>query len=184
MRKKHILFIHGGGDDSNEAYKADGILADSLRECLGNDYVVSFPRMKEENSPDFGWPRQISEEVNKIKGDIILVGHSLGGSMTLKYLSEMQVSKKIKAVFLLAPPHWTGNEDWKQGLKLKNDFANKLPEGIPLYLYQCTDDDVVPLAHHTWYVQQLPNATVHKIEKGGHQFNDDLAFLAKDIKNI
>ena len=56
--KKQILFIHGGGDDSDEAYKADGIPADSLRECLGNEYAVNFPKMKEEYSPDFGCPRK------------------------------------------------------------------------------------------------------------------------------
>jgi len=182
--KRHVLFIHGGGDESDEAYRTDEILADSLRESLGNDFAVSFPKMKEEKTADLGWPRQISDEVNKIEGDLVLVGHSLGASMILKYLSEMQVSKKIRAVFLLAPPHWTGDEDWKQGLKLKNDFADKLPADIPLFLYQCVDDDVVPVAHHNWYVKMLPHARVHEIKKGGHQFNDDLEFLARDIKKL
>jgi len=182
--KKQVLFIHGGGDDSDEAYKADSILANSLQKALGDSYEVSFPRLKEENLPDLGWPRQINEEINKIGEDLLLVGHSLGASMMLKYLSEMQVSKKIKAVYLLAPPHWTGNEDWKQGLKLQNDFAEKLPVDIPIFLYQCMDDDTVPYSHYTWYVQKLAHATVHAMKNGGHQFNDDLDFLAKDIKEL
>jgi predicted alpha/beta hydrolase family esterase len=180
--KKQVLFIHGGGDNSDEAYKADSILANSLQEALDNGYKVSFPHMKEERLPDFGWPQQISDEINKIGADLFLVGHSLGASMILKYLTEMQVSKKIKAVYLLAPPHWTGTEDWKQGLKLKDDFAEKLPNDIPIFLYQCMDDDVVPYTQYTWYVQKLPHATVHAMKNGGHQFNNDLSFLAEDIK--
>jgi len=114
----------------------------------------------------------------------LLVGHSLGASMILKYLSEMKVSKNVKAVYLLATPHWTGNEDWKQGLKLQNDFDEKLPNDIQIFLYQSMDDDTVPYSHYTWYVQKLSHVTVHALKNGGHQFNDDLNFLAKDIKEL
>src|SRR5689334_8365702 len=181
--KRQVLFIHGGGDNGDEAYKADAKLAESLQQALGNEYKVSVRRLKEEKRPDFGWPQQISDQIDKAGENLFLVAHSLGGSMTLKYLSEMQVSNKIKAVYLLAPPHWTGSEDWKQGLKLQHDFAEKLPTNIPIFLYQCMDDDVVPYSHYTWYVQKLPHATVHAMKTGGHQFINGVELLAKEIKN-
>ena len=182
--KKQVLFIHGGGEDSDKAYKADSKLAESLQGALGSRYQVSFPRLKEESLPDFGWPRQISEEINKIGDSLFLVGHSLGASMILKYLSEMQVSDKIITVHLLAPPHWKGDEDWKQGLKLRTYFRFKIPNDLPIFLYQCMDDDVVPYRHYCWYAKKLIGAKLHAMKTGGHQFNNDLTFLAKDIKKV
>lgn len=177
--KKHVLFIQGGGDDG---YTADAKLAGSLKASLGNDYELSYPQLQtDESLPDFGWPAQIGNEIDRIKGDVILVGHSLGASLMLKYLSETKIEKKINGIFLLATPFWSGDEDWVKGLMLRNDFAERLPENVPIFLYHCMDDEEAPFEHLALYVQKLPQATVHTIKKGGHQFNNDLGFVAKDI---
>jgi pimeloyl-ACP methyl ester carboxylesterase len=85
---------------------------------------------------------------------------------------------------LLATPFWSGNEEWVKGLELRNDFADQLPENIPIFLYHCMDDEEAPFEHLFMYAQKLPQATVHEIRKGGHQFNNDLKFVAKDIKKL
>jgi uncharacterized protein len=180
--KKQVLFIQGGGDDG---YEADAKMVDSLKAALGNGYEVSYPQMPDDESvSDFGWLRQIGAAINDIEGDVILVGHSLGASLILKYLSETKVQKKISGIFLIATPFWSGDEDWVKGLKLQHDFAGKLPGNIPLFLYHCIDDEEVPFEHLTLYAQKLPQAIVHEIKKGGHQFNNDLKFVAKDIKKL
>jgi predicted alpha/beta hydrolase family esterase len=180
--KKHVLFIQGGGDDG---YEADAKLADSLKAALGHDYEMNYPQMQSDESvSDFGWPGQIGKEINAINGDVILVGHSLGASLILKYLSETKIQKKICGIFLIATPFWSGDEAWVKGLMLKNDFADKLPENIPIFLYHSIDDDVVPFEHLSLYAQKLPQATVHEIKTGGHQFNNDLKFVAKDISKL
>src|SRR6186997_1796735 len=92
-QKKQVLFIQGGGDDG---YEADEKLADSLRAELGSAYDVRYPRMQvEKDAPDFGWGAQIGEQIASIEGEVILVGHSLGASILLKYLSENTVSQPI-----------------------------------------------------------------------------------------
>lgn len=180
--KKHVLFIQGGGDDG---YEADAKLADSLKAALGNGYEVSYPQLQSDESvSDFGWPAQIGKQMNDIKGDVILVGHSLGASLTLKYLSETKVQKKISGIFLIATPWWSGDEDWVQGLKLQDDFADKLPANIPVFLYHSMDDEVVPFEHLSLYAQKLPQATVHEIRRGGHQLNNDLNLVAEDIRKL
>jgi len=180
--KKQVLFIQGGGDDG---YNADIKMVTSLIAALGNDYEVNYPPLQSnDNLSDLGWLHQIGQLINESKGDIILAGHSLGASLIVKYLSEINTTKKISGIFLLAPPFWSGDEEWTQGLILKKDFAEHLPANTPIYLYQCKDDDVVPFKQHAIYVQKLPHAIVRKMEKGGHQFNDDLDFLARDIKNL
>ena len=179
----NILFIHGAGDGG---YEADIKLVASLRKVLGTAYKVHAPEMPADETPFFGsgWLEKIDEEISSIKGALILAGHSLGASMLLKYLSEKKIKENISGIFLVAPPFWTGNEDWKEPLKLQENFPDKLPKEIPTFFYQCKDDDVVPFDHFTIYKQNIPWAVFREMSHGGHQFNNDLTPVANDIKSL
>ena len=156
-----VLFIQGGGD---EGYEADKKLVASLQTALGETYKVRYPQMSsDETLSDFGWPPQIGKEIASIKDNVILAGHSLGASLLLKYLSENEIKKKIRAIFLIATPFWKGNEDWKQGLKLHKNFPDKLPKKVPVFLYQCRDDEEVQFENLLLYAEKLPQATVREI---------------------
>jgi predicted alpha/beta hydrolase family esterase len=182
--KKDILFIQGGG---NGGFEADANLVASLQKELGTTYEVHYPKMlPDETVPDFGrrWLKKIGKEVSSIKGEVILAGHSLGASMLLKFLSENKIKKNIGGIFLIAPPFWSGDEDWVQPLKLQEDFSNKLPKDVPIFFYQCKDDEVVPFDHFTIYKKNLPLAVYREIASGGHQLNNDLSFVAKDIRML
>ena len=180
--KKHVLFIQGGGD---KGYEADAVLVESLSATLGGGYEMHYPLLQtNESVSDFGWPQQIGEAINKIDGDVILVGHSLGASLILKYLSEANISKKINGVFLLATPFWSGEEEWVNGLKLRNGFADRLPADVPVFFYHSKDDKEVPVGQLSLYAEKLPRANIREVKEGGHQFNNDLGFLALDIKGL
>ncbi|HEV8283160.1 MAG TPA: alpha/beta hydrolase [Chitinophagaceae bacterium] len=184
MSKKQVLFIQGGG---NGGYEADAKLVASLRTKLGSDYEVNYPQMlPDETIPDFGprWLKQIGKEISSVKDEIILTGHSLGASMLLKYLSENKIKKHIAGIFLIAPPFWSGKEDWVQPLKLQENFSDKLPKDIPIFFYQCRDDEVVPFDHFTFYKQNFPWAVFREMASGGHQLNNDLSIVAKDIMKL
>lgn len=112
------------------------------------------------------------------------MAHSLGASLLLKYLSETQVRKTIAGIFLIATPFWSGNEAWKQGLKLQANFGEKLPKNTPIFRYHCMDDEEIPVNHLNRYSQQLPQATIREIASGGHQLNEDLSAVADDILSI
>ena len=146
--------------------------------------MVHYPLLSNESSPDFGRRKQIDKEISLIHGEVILVGHSLGASMLLKYLSENEVKKKIVGIFLISTPFWSGDEDWKQGLKLREDFPDKLPKNVPIFLYHCRDDEEVPFEHLSIYARKLPQATVREIASGGHQLNNNLSLVANDIKTL
>ena len=179
--KRGVLFVHGGGDNG---YEADAPLAASLKQHLGPDYDVRDPEMKDTAAPDFGWPQKIAGEIDAMPGDIVLVGHSLGASMLLKYLSENTVTARVRGVFLLATPFWSGDEEWQRGLKLREDFATALPADVPIFLYHNQDDEEVDISHLAIYQEKLPRATVRKAATGGHQFNNDLAPVARDIRSF
>jgi predicted alpha/beta hydrolase family esterase len=179
--KKQVLFVHGGGEGG---YEADAKLAASLQAGLGAAYNVRYPRMPNEDSPDFGWGRQIGLEIGTIKGEVILVGHSLGASMLLKFLSENTIRNPIGGIFLLATPFWRGDENWQKGLMLREDFADRLPNDAPIFLYHSRNDEEVDVVNLAIYAEKLPQATIREAASGGHQFGNDLTQVARDIKNL
>ncbi len=180
--RKRVLFMHGGGEG---AYEEDRKLAASLQDALGAAYDVRCPKMPDEDHPVYqAWKERIAEELDALEGEVILVGHSLGGSILLKYLSEEEVEKLVAGLFLVAAPYW-GVEDWEVGeYALREDFASKIPKEMTVFLYHSRDDEVVPFAHVALYAEKLPRATVREFEGCGHQFDDDLSEVARDIGRL
>jgi len=179
--KKQVLFLQGGGDDG---YNADKEMVASLKKALGKEYEVSYPEMPSDDTPDFGWGKQIGKEISLLSDGAILVAHSLGASTLIKYLSENKISKKLAGIFLMSTPFWSGDEDWVQGLKLQTGFEKNLPKNIPTFFYQCRDDEETPMEHFVVYREKLPWASFREIESGGHQLDNDLGPVAKDIKDL
>ena len=101
--------------------------------------------------------------------------------MLLKYLSENQFNAGMKHLFLIATPFWSGNEEWKQGLKLKAKFAENLPESLVFHFYHCKDDEEVSFSHLEEYRKRLPSATFREIETGGHQLQNKVHLIAEEI---
>ena len=179
---KLVIFFQGGGEGG---YTADAGLVASLRTALGETYEVRYPEMHvDETLSDFGWVGQIGKEISGINGAVILVGHSLGASMLLKFLSENEIPKKIEGVFLISTPFWSGDEDWVQGLSLQDHFADRLSKDVPFFFYHCRDDEEIAFAHLDLYRQKLPRAIFREIPTGGHQLNNDLTIVARDIKSL
>jgi serine hydrolase len=177
--KKHVLFIQGGG---NGGYEADAALVASLKKALGEEYDIDYPEMKSDESlSDFGWTEQIGKNISKTS-NVIIVGHSFGASMILKYLSENFLNKKIEGIFLIATPFWDGDADWQKGLKLQKNFADKLPGKVPIFFYHCQNDEEAPFSSLELYKQKVAHATFREIKTGGHQLNNDLSLVANDIK--
>ncbi|PLR99216.1 hypothetical protein CVD19_02545 [Bacillus sp. T33-2] len=91
-----------------------------------------------------------------IKAEVAVVGHSLGASFLLKYLSEEKQVQPISGVFLIAPPYW-GAEDWEvDEYLLCEDFESRLPDKQNIIFYHSRDDQWVPFTHLAMYAQKLP----------------------------
>ena len=178
--KKQVLFVHGGGEGAHEE---DEKMATSLRDELGSSYDVHSPKMPNEDSPEYGpWRDRISEELADTDGEATLTGHSLGASILLKYLAEENPEGPLAGVFLVATPYW-GAEDWEvDEYALPEDFASKLPEGVPMFFYHDREDEVVPFGHLALYKEKLPWATFSGFDGLGHQLDDDLSEVVRDIE--
>ena len=182
---QHVLFIQGAGEG---AYNEDKRLAESLRRTLGPGFEVRYPAMPNEgDAPYAQWRQQIERELADAPGPAVVVGHSVGASILIKWLSEREDETTIAGVFLVACPFW-GGDGWRyegyEELELPPGFESALPPGIPVYLYHCRDDATVPFDHLALYAQALPEATVRAIDEGGHQLNDDLSTVGRDIASL
>ncbi len=179
--KRNVLFIQGGGEG---AYAADKKLAASLQEWLGSAYQVHYPMMPNEADPEYeAYKTQIAKELTSLDGPTALVGHSMGGTVLLRYLTEEKVEKPIAGIFLVATPYWTA-EDWFDEHKLHKNLASPSHKTPPIFFYHSRDDHVVPFAHLAMYAAKLPQVTLHEFDGRGHQFNDDLSEVAADILSL
>lgn len=179
--KKQLLFIQGAGEG---AYEEDKLLVASLQNALGPTYEVHYPRMVNEESPEYAdWKAQIATELSRLEGEVVLVGHSMGGSVLLKVLYEAQVEKPIAGLFVIAAPYWGADEFWRwDEVQLPQDAAARLAAIPQIFFYHSRDDEIVPFDHLTHYAESFPQATIRASDGRGHQLGSDLADVAAEIK--
>lgn len=168
---KQVLFIQGAGEG---AYAEDEVLAGSLQRALGAGYRVMYPHMPDEDDPQYGpWAAQLAAELAALDEDAIVVGHSVGGAVLLRHLSEAKIDKPLAGIFVVAAPYWGAEE-----------YEAHLPAGLPLFLYHGRDDEIIPFAHLAQFAEKFPQAVVREVAGCGHQFNNDLSAVADDIKGL
>jgi predicted alpha/beta hydrolase family esterase len=103
---------------------------------------------------------------------IVLIGHSLGATFLLKYLSENHFTKKILQIHLVAP--YVTDEESERLLKIatfkfdieKISLINKICDDINLW--HSVEDPAVPFSHSEIVLQYLPTAKLHKFTDRGH----------------
>lgn len=176
-----VLFIQGGGSEG--AYDEDARLVASLRDTLGAEYVVRYPRMPNEADPEYGaWKNFIAAELASMGSGAILVGHSIGGSVIIRAVVDGSIGRSLAGVFLLAAPFWYDHEFWRwDEVKLPANAAERIPSDVPVFIYHGRQDEFVPFAHVEMYARALPQATVRALDGRNHQLNDDLTEVAQDI---
>jgi predicted alpha/beta hydrolase family esterase len=177
-----VLFVHAAGDPRQP--DGSGRLIDWLTTELGSAYRVHAPTMPEPDEPHYRpWRDRIEQELSEIQGSVILVGHSFGGSVLVKYLAEGSVKKPIRGLFLAEVPYW-GPSGWEyEEYDLPDGFAADLPP-VPIFLYHSLEDPVVPFDHLGLFAAKLPHATQRPLEGSEHSFVDGMPHLVADIRSL
>lgn len=176
----NVVVIHGAGSQ-DEAQGSSQLVA-YLRTALTPRHVIRVPSMPEPEQPAYdAWRRVLEREVAVAPEPVILIGHSLGGSVALKYLSECGHRPPIRALFLVAAPYWGAPQREGPEFTLRPGYAHALPPEIPILLYHSRDDAIVPVAHAERYRAELSRATVRIVDGCGHEFRDGLPELAIDL---
>ncbi len=179
-----ILFLHSAGPQHEEEGSAR--LLKYLKKSLSKYYDIVAPLLPNPEDPDYeSWRDTIEAAIAHMEGGIIIIGHSLGGSVLLKYLSEKTFTKKIAAIFLVAVPYWGCDEDWEvPEFMLSPGFSDDLPHVPVMTIFHSKDDQVVPATHAAMYASEIPVATMKLVNGHGHVFWDGLPELVAAVREL
>lgn len=182
--KKQVLFIHSAGNQ--DSHQGSSELLAYLKDSLGDEYNLLYPKMPNPENPRYKlWEVLLEKEFATLDGEVFLIGHSLGGSVLLKYLAEKNMDCLISGLFMIAAPYWGKDDDWQVNeYILPDNFATKLSQISHIFLYHSHNDEVVPLKHFEYYKQKLPKANTHILDGDEHYFNNGLPKLIDDIKGL
>lgn len=181
--KKQILFIHSAGPQE-EGEGSSGLVS-CLLNVLNNEYEIRHPLMPQPENPRYeGWKLKMKQELTNAKSDLILIGHSLGASIILKYLSEESYSNHINGLFLISTPYWGEKGGEMDEYALNKNFGSKLKNISPICFYHSKEDNYVPFAHLAYYSKALPQALVRVLNGQEHEFSYGLPQLVEDIHQL
>jgi len=183
MSETPLLFVQGAGD--MWAPDGSGVLANYLETSLVAECAVQAPEMPDAaTDPKYSaWRDVIDAKLRTARRPVILVGHSFGGSVLLKYLDEGPPPVPVAGLFLIAVPWW-GPEGWAyEDYAPPADFAARLPEA-PVFLYHSRRDPHVPFEHLAFYEARLLSGTSRLIDGAEHSFVNGLPELVSDIRAV
>lgn len=179
---QQVLFIHSAGPQG--AQEGSTGLVQYLENELGADFQVIAPRMPDPEDPKYAkWKKTLNEEIAGLDDGAILVGHSLGGSVLLKFLSEVELGKKFAKLITIAAPFWGIDGEWQSAdFTFTENFVSRSSLLPQVVLLHSIGDDIVPFKHMEKYMENLPGATVRQLAGNDHIFQDGLPELAEEIR--
>ncbi len=181
--KKEIFFVHSAGPQ--DYAHGSNKLAAYLSTSLGDGYRIHNPCLPEPENPRYGAWKMALQSVLPVGGHkAAIVGHSLGGSVIIKYLSEGLCQMPIAGLFLVGAPYW-GTRGWTmEEFMFEQGFQTKLPSIERIFIYHSRYDKWVPYSHGRVYTRELPGAILRTINGDDHEFNSGLPLLVNDIQSL
>jgi len=198
---QQIVIIHGG--TSFDTYKdyisylknreitlekltTSGDWKNTLATKLGENFEILLPKMPNNTNARFEeWKIWFERIIPFFKKNVILIGHSLGGIFLAKYLSENDISQKIKATILIAAPFDdTSSAESLTDFKLPSSLAKFAKQSGMIYLIQSKDDPVVPFAQLAKYKKALPNSEIITFDDRQHFNQETFPEIIELIKRL
>ena len=177
---RQVLFVQGGGAGVHDGW--DNKLSDSLRRELGPAYEVRYPRMPDEEDPNYArWSAAISREIAALDDGAVLAGNSVGGTILISTLAERPLQQQFSLIALVAAP-FVGAGGWPSDeFDLTPDLGARLPQGVPVHVFHGLQDETAPPAHADLYANVIPQAHLHRLPGRDHQLGNDLSEVANVI---
>lgn len=178
-----VLFIPCAGPQGDG--EGSDFLSAYLRRQLEPEFRMILPEMPDPEDPHYKpWKKTLEMALRECQRETIIVGHSLGASVALKYLSEKPPLKTVSALFLVSAVYW-GLKDWKVAeYAFEQDFQLRLRYIPHIFFYHSRDDAVVPVSHLRRFADAMPGATVRELEHKGHLFGKGIPQLVADMKGL
>lgn len=178
-----VLFIHsaglqGPGEGSHR-------LLTALRAQLPERFVLHAPLMPDPDRPEpEAWIAAVQSAIERIDGDLVLAGHSLGGSTALQVLDRFGIPARLLGVVTLAAPFW-GAADWPYPeYGLSADAAERLRAIGRVIIMRGDLDDVVAADHPGHYKAVMPQAERRTLPGIDHEAATAAPHLVQAILDI
>jgi predicted alpha/beta hydrolase family esterase len=161
-----ILVMHSAGPQG-PGEGSDPVVR-RLRDQLGGEYEVRFPKMPRIEDPHYEpWRDRLAGELAGLAGPVIVFGHSLGGSVALRCLAEGLLEGRVSGLVLAETPYW-GSSGWEREWALPDGWPAEGTPLPPIHLFHSRDDEVIPFAHLELYAKRIPGVRIHALEDNGH----------------
>lgn len=199
--KKQIVVIHGG--DAHETYEdylsfLENVRIDfdryrlggsdwkrTLRERLGERYEIIAPDMPDKINAKYAeWKIWFEKFIPHLEPETMLIGHSLGGTFLVKYLSENIFPRKLVALFLVAPCFDDTQEYSLGDFRHASDLSRLRDRAGALFLYYSEDDPIVPFDNLAKFRRVFPRAVVRSFRDRRHFNQEEFPELLDDIRSI
>lgn len=202
--RTQIVYIHGGTAFSSYDAFLDHLRTrpvwdpngttrqkrwkDDLVSEFGETCDIFFPSMpNSQNAKYEEWKIWFERYTEFLTGDVILIGHSLGGYFLAKYLSENTPSFHVKSVYFVASPFENDDFDGEDG----GDFAFD-PKNLPkiettiekIVIFHAKDDTIVPYSHAEKFHVALPHAEYNLLENGGHFIDESFPEMVEHLHKM
>lgn len=183
MTSPVVLFVHSAGPQGPG--EGSEPLVRRLREELGPEYEVLFPKMPGTEEPHYEpWRDRLSAELAGLGKGVVIFGHSLGGSVALKYVAEGTVVDRVAGLVVAATPYW-GSSEWEREWALPEGWPAEETRLPPIFLFHSRDDEEIPFAHLDLYAKRLPDSEVHPLDGNGHLFDrGDLTEMVAAVRSL
>lgn len=184
--KKQIIFIRGGETFENkkdfykylktvelDPYEQKKRWRDWIVWALSEKYDVITPLMPAKQNADYGsWKIWFERHFIFIKDkQPILIGHSLGATFLLKYLSENKFPKKISQLHLVAPVVFNDGIGLEK-LSTFNFNVKKVDKILKIckeiHLWHSEDDPVCLFENSEIIKKEIPEVNFHVFKDRGH----------------
>lgn len=177
-----ILFIQGAG---NVATEQEQVIVDALRIKLGDRFTIIYPPMPDADYPSYlAWEAVLTTNLKSLSGKVILLGHSLGGSIILKHFSREPVPDKVIGMILFGIPYWK-DQNWDVSeYVIEDDFLANLNKLDNIYFYHSMDDEVIPNHQFEAYRKLIPKAHWRVLSGVDHSYQGAIPNMVTDIQDL
>ena len=181
--RRQVLFIQGAGAGTYDEW--DDKLVDSLERELGDGFEVRYPRMPDEDDPsEASWVPAIREALAELGDGAVVIGHSVGGTLLVRALTEHPPVARLAAIILVATP-FVGDGGWPgDGFEFGPGLGDRLPPDVAVHVVHGLDDDTAPPAHADLYARAIAHAHVNRLPGRDHQLGNDLREVAATIRTL
>ncbi len=156
-------------------------LYEELRKLGHEVLTVNLPNVEAPDRDE--WTKALLEQVGALDDQTVIVGHSLGGAATLRFLEAAEAFTTPHAVVLISTPWMINSEQFRGFFMSELDFEVLMWKASKFVVIHSRDDKTIPFDHAEKYAKVL-HAKLVEVADAGHFTGTEYPVLLETIKAV